>query len=112
MADDFTYKPHEQARFNRVRTVVFDWPYKYIHDSSGNHELYDLAKDPEESQNLYATKTRVGRKMAKQMRSFMDERNTVEEAESVRYPTEQEIESLRALGYLSDEDDPRQDAKP
>jgi len=42
----------------------------------------------------------------------MDERNTVKEAESVRIPNEQEIESLRALGYLSDEDDPRQDAKP
>jgi len=112
MADDFNYQPHEQARFNRVRTVVFDWPYKYIHDSSGNHELYDLAKDPEELQNLYATKTRVGKKMARQMRSFMDERNTVKEAESVRIPNEQEIESLRALGYLSDEDDPRQDAKP
>lgn len=112
MADDYNYKPHERARFDRVRTAVYDWPYKYIHDSSGKHELYDLAKDPEESKNLYTGNTGVAREIEQQLLSFKADRDTAKEAQPVRPANEEELENLRALGYLADDASPSHPAEP
>jgi arylsulfatase A-like enzyme len=40
--------PTVGERFRRVRTVVYDGPFKLIQSSDGNHELYNLGEDPGE----------------------------------------------------------------
>ena len=39
-------------RFNRVRAALYDGDFKAIHSSDGRHELYDLASDPHEGNDL------------------------------------------------------------
>jgi arylsulfatase A-like enzyme len=56
-------KAYERARFDQVRTAIYAGSYKYIHDSTGNHELYDLAEDPSESNNLYSSEPGVVQKL-------------------------------------------------
>jgi len=39
-------------RLDRVERAVFSGTKKFIHSSSGRRELYDLARDPRETENL------------------------------------------------------------
>jgi arylsulfatase A-like enzyme len=40
-------------RFNRIERALFGLPMKFITSTAGKREVYDLAHDPEEKQNLY-----------------------------------------------------------
>jgi arylsulfatase A-like enzyme len=97
---EFNDHEYNRKRFNQVRTAIYDWPYKYIHDSGGNHELYDLAEDPSESNNLYEQKRNVAQKLEARWRNLRSEREVVVDPRAVRAPNQQEIEGLKALGYL------------
>ena len=83
-----------------MRTAIYAGSYKYIHDSTGNHELYDLAEDPSESNNLYSSEPGVVQKLEDRWRDLRSEREEDLEPNAVREPNQQEIESLKALGYI------------
>jgi arylsulfatase A-like enzyme len=88
--DDFVYCTHD-AR------------YKYIVNGSGEDELYDLAQDPDELNNIAATSPEAAalREDALKMAALLRER-AFAPADDTRRPeelTEQE-ETLRALGYV------------
>jgi arylsulfatase A-like enzyme len=70
-------------RFNRVRSVIYEWPYKYIHSSDGKHELYNIEDDPAETDNLKASRERAD--------DIVDQPPL----------SDKEIEKLKSLGYIA-----------
>ncbi len=98
------YNPRWGHRFHRVRRAIFDWPYKYIHSSDGQHELFDLVKDPLESGNLVTLEPEIAARLHRSLEEFMARRlNTVRVMSEHDFPTEERrelIERLRSLGYV------------
>jgi arylsulfatase A-like enzyme len=88
-------------RFNRQRTVIHEWPYKLIQSSDGEHELYDLESDPGEAENLFARQSEVADEMRDRLERYKSGRvEMLEPGEPAVAPTPEQIEELRALGYL------------
>jgi len=95
------WRPAWRNRFNRERAVVYDWPYKLIQSSDGDHELFDLESDPDEMQNLITQRPKVTARLRSQLEDFKSDREAIlEPGPKVRAPTPEEIEELEALGYL------------
>jgi arylsulfatase A-like enzyme len=89
-------------RFDRVRTAVFDWPYKYIQSSDGKSELYDLQNDWQETTNLLDREPDVAKEMQASLQVYFDSRPRFT-TESDQPPlTEEQVRKLKALGYVGD----------
>jgi arylsulfatase A-like enzyme len=89
------------SRFSRQRTVIYDWPHKLIQSSDGKHELYDLERDPGEAENLFAHQPDVVGEMSARFEHFKSGRvEMLEPGEEALEPTPEQIEELKALGYL------------
>jgi arylsulfatase A-like enzyme len=70
--------------------------WKYIHrPTSGAHELYDLERDPGERDNVYAPGHAVGSALQARLAGVVDG-----EVPSLEGVAPEELEHLRALGYL------------
>lgn len=86
--------------FDRIRQGVISKNWKYIRSSDGRNELYDLAGDPSEANNLL----HIGPEDYDQVSSQLDEiLPTPLESEKPRNNielTDKEIQELKALGYL------------
>ena len=94
--------PRYGHRFRRVRTVLYAWPFKYIHSSDGKHELYRLDDDPGEARNLVNDESDRAGEMAEHLADFRDLRSPPGgEPENKPMPEEQ-IRRLRSLGYIGD----------
>ncbi len=97
------YNPIWGHRFDRVRTVIYGWPYKYIRSSDDRHELYDLIKDPSEMNNLISVRPEVAQRMAGQLADFQARRRAARSVTSQTGPVEYDesmLEKLRDLGYV------------
>jgi len=44
---------HLHERFDRIQRAVYSGSLKFISSTSGRKELYDLSRDPDETQGLY-----------------------------------------------------------
>lgn len=88
------------SRFQRVRTVIFDWPHKYIHSSDGQNELYNLDEDPGESKNLVSAQSAVAARLKASIDQFMAQRGrfTGQKAADTAI-SEEELREMEALGY-------------
>ena len=75
--------------------------WKYVHRPvSGAHELYDLDADPDELENLYSD----DRREARLLRARIETLGAVDgQVPSLEGMTEEELDELRALGYLGGE---------
>ncbi len=89
-------------RFNRVRTAVFDWPYKYIRSSDGKHELYHLVDDPKESNNLIEYEAEIADRLVKKLERFQKNRGESTDEIDLRPLTEENRKKLKSLGYIGD----------
>jgi arylsulfatase A-like enzyme len=87
-------------RFWRIRRAVFEWPYKLILSSDGNHELYDLEQDAAESNNLIDEEPALAERLGDELRAFMSERGTPKEQPDLSPIDETLEQQLRSLGYL------------
>jgi arylsulfatase A-like enzyme len=88
-------------RFDRERVALLEWPYKYIHSSDGNHELYDIEQDPRETRNLLEQKSATAARLAAKLDRFRSERPSIDQPpEELLVPTPEEIENLMELGYV------------
>jgi arylsulfatase A-like enzyme len=87
-------------RFRRVRQAVYQGPWKYIHSTDGNSELYDLASDPREFTNLILKRPEV----AEPLRQWLEEQHSAGPAAGdPARPLEVDEETrarLEALGYI------------
>lgn len=95
------FNPIWGHRFNRIRTAVFDPPYKLIVSSDGENELYDLANDPGESSNLLAAEPQVAESLAATLESILARRTAATERIEQPPLTEEELKRLKSLGYIS-----------
>lgn len=76
---------------------------KYIRGTNGSEELFDLAKDPQEQDNLVGTSDAepTRQRMAAALRERVTECRTLREATFERKPIDEESrETLESLGYL------------
>ncbi len=80
-------------------TGLREGSYKYI--ALPEPELYDLEKDPTESNNLAASMSGRAREMDKQLERFVEDLSAPSPDSSRRRLEEQDIEKLKALGYIS-----------
>jgi arylsulfatase A-like enzyme len=96
------FNPEWGKRFNRIRTALYKWPYKYILSSDGQHELYNLKDDPKELNNLIKQQTETGEKLFRTLEQFQAQNSRAEEKVDDRPLTEEDVERLKALGYISD----------
>ncbi len=88
------------GRFNRVRTAVFDWPYKLIRSSRGRIELYRLDSDPDESNDLADAHNDIADRLLGQLDRFEASRDRwAGPAEPVPLSPQQR-ERLKSLGYI------------
>jgi arylsulfatase A-like enzyme len=97
---DDLFHPAWGHRFDRVRRAVFDWPYKLIHSSDGNHELYDLEADPREERNLYAERRDLVERLGIALHELLSERPDPAQEPELDPLDEDLRRQLKALGYL------------
>lgn len=94
------------ARFDRVRTAIYDGPLKYIHSSDGRHELYNLQDDPAEARNLLALEDEQARRLARRLEAFQAARPRASAGRlAPGQLSAEQLRVLRSLGYLGTEDE-------
>ena len=85
------------------REVLYRDELKYIHSSDGRHELYDLAIDPAEESNLLDVSPELGPGWIERIaaaRPAADPDRTRAEPTETEPLSPEELEQLRALGYI------------
>jgi len=91
-------------RFQRIRQAVFDWPYKLIHSSDGDHELYDLEQDPREQNNLIDQRPEVVSRLTAGLQELEQGRAVLPDGPDLS-PFDGDIRRrLEELGYVEKED--------
>ena len=95
------------SRFDRRLLSVRAQDRKFIYSSRGDHECYDLAKDPNETDNLYAVEDRFADLMEKATRYYakMDAfykscRHKIDGDVDDTSIDDSMIEQLKSLGYM------------
>jgi arylsulfatase A-like enzyme len=96
------FHPVWGKRFDRIRTVVYDWPYKYIHSSDGNSELYHLDYDDREAVNLIDKDRERAQAMLAALQEYVNSRPTLKERIEQPPMSAEEIQKLKSLGYIGD----------
>jgi arylsulfatase A-like enzyme len=96
------YHPIWGERFNRVRTAVYDWPYKYIYSTDGKNELYQLEGDPLEQNNLIQELPEVAETLSARLVEYQKSRPHGDELIDPGTPSEEELKRLKSLGYIGD----------
>ncbi|MGD8413905.1 MAG: sulfatase [Candidatus Latescibacterota bacterium] len=94
------FNPVWGKRFDRVRMVVYDWPYKYIHSSDGASELYHLEYDEKEAINLIDKNGERAQAMLDDIRAYVESRPTFEEEIQQPPLSPEERKRLKSLGYV------------
>ena len=97
------YDPRWGHRFNRVRSVLYDGPWKLIHSSDDDHALYQLDHDPNELQNLFKNRPEKAEQMLKRLQEtnpLQTENTTTKPLQTPAELSDEETAELRALGYL------------
>lgn len=90
--------PGWKGRFKRIRRALIDWPYKFIQSSDGQHELYDLSRDPQESRNLAAGEPQHAATMLLRLERDHPRADPVPPA-TVQKIAPERLEALKELGY-------------
>ncbi len=92
-----TLMPHLYFGWSALKTVI-SGDKKYIH--SVNPELYDLEKDPGETDNIISKNPDTARKLNRKLEKIQIEKEN--KFASKKTPlSKKELNNLRALGYLS-----------
>ena len=83
-----------------MRTVLYEWPYKYIHSSDEASELYHLEEDPKETRNRYFDEEYLIEDMENTIAAFKKSRGIFDENVEQAPLSKDEIDQLRSLGYI------------
>ncbi|MFQ5865394.1 MAG: sulfatase [bacterium] len=94
---------NELSKFDKKIVALRDKQYKYIQDSLGNEELYDVELDPHETRNIISARPDVHARF-KQFKKSWDSRNVhIDEKRKLSRDSKLEVavlKRLEALGYL------------
>ena len=84
------------------RRAIYDGTMKLIVDldDAGNHELYDLATDPDELDDLAARRPSYVNTLATTLESQLDGQPRLESTTSTTTLTPETIQQLEAMGYI------------
>ena len=93
-------------RFRRERRAIYDGDLKLIIDSSGRHELYNLALDPDEMDNLMLKDAAGFKRLIGADAAFAERNRFRGEPALPGQLTELERAELGVLGYGPTKDDP------
>ena len=94
------FHPIWGKRFNRVRRAWYESPYKYIASSDGQHELYDLSRDPGELTDLIPEQRKKAKDISSRFVEYFSRLKPFEPPENPHRLDKSEIEALKALGYF------------
>jgi len=95
------YPDRDLSRFDRALHALRREGYKYIWTSDGQPELYDLAVDPGERENLVGQKPGLVAEMQAQLDEWLATIHPPEAAQpEAAEMDETVVQRLRALGYL------------
>ena len=86
-------------RFDRDQKAMYDGDFKWIWDSRGKHELYDVVKDPAEEHNLRGTLPERERKFETELAPLIEESKQLSSLSTPELDKELKAR-LRALGYI------------
>ncbi len=90
----------ENTLWSSEQKVLVRWPYKLIlHEKTGRRQLYDLAKDPHEQDDLAASRTETADLLERALEDRLSSTDSQPSRESIIISDETEQE-LRSLGYL------------
>ena len=86
-------------RFDRDQKAIYDGNHKWIWDSNGAHELYDISRDPAEENNLWGRMPDAERRLKAKLKPLIQES---EQLSTLSTPElDKELKNrLRALGYI------------
>jgi arylsulfatase A-like enzyme len=98
----YSYKQMMISRwkYDRIRTAIYEWPYKYIHSSKGASELYNLVEDPGEQRDLLLNEPAVAERLLARLEAYQSERGRAEDVADAPTLTDKQIEKLKSLGYV------------
>ena len=87
-------------RFNRVERAIFSGQYKFISSTKGKRELYNISKDPNETENLYKEDDSTSKEIETRLETWL--KTTVAEIESsAKVKLDKEaLNRLKTLGYV------------
>jgi arylsulfatase A-like enzyme len=86
-------------RFDRDRKAIYDGDYKWIWDSREEHELYDVAKDPAEENNLWGKLPERERRLKAGLAPLIEESEKLSTLSTPELDKDMK-DRLRALGYI------------
>lgn len=86
-------------RFDRDEKAAYEGEYKWIWRSNANHELYNIAEDPEEHDNLRGRLPEVERHFHSQLNPLIEASKEIPKTAPPRLGPETE-RNLKALGYI------------
>ena len=92
-------------KYERRLRAIIDKDVKLIWASDGDHELYDLAKDPQESRNAFDSAAYLDSRLSLMAKlaewvERSDELSRPSEETREEALDEETLKGLRALGYL------------
>ena len=90
--------------WSRRLRALYTGEEKFICSSDGRHELYDRGADPTEARNLIEQRGAQGRELLQRLLALGAELTPATDIEEASF-TAQELEMLRVLGYVVDDDD-------
>lgn len=94
------FPDYDPARFDRDQLSVIDWPYHFIWDSAGGHELYRVDRDPHEEDDLANEMPQLADMLENKAIRFADQHPPLyPEGGQPAYDPRTE-EQLRSLGYI------------
>ena len=80
--------------------ALYDGPLKFLWNSAGEHQLFDLAADPGESRNLASRELDRLRRMSALLERYMDSLPRPGQAGRPKELDDETRRALRSLGYL------------
>ena len=87
--------------YDRTFRAVYEGRFKFIRDSDGRRELYDVESDNQEQNNLVKHKPDVTDELAGELTSWVEEYCEVTDPPSAPTDVDEQIEDrLQELGYL------------
>lgn len=87
-------------RFRRIRRTLVQDRWKYISSSDGQHELFDLERDPAENHSLLGMEPDMSSQMKESLRLTLEKLQAAPPPGTIRPLGPDQIQSMEHLGYL------------